>query len=102
MNDKPLICGARALAKANSNEDCYDTLDESVQQRLQQSVKAISLAMRKPSAAMIRAALTLELPAGRRLHEIEAMLVWERMIDAAVSEDLVEKGSCGNLNRTRH
>lgn len=41
MTDTPLIRAARALALSDSGEDCYDSLDEASQERLQESVRAV-------------------------------------------------------------
>jgi hypothetical protein len=102
MTDTPMIGGARALAKADAGEDCYDKLDLSMQKKLQENVRASTLAMRTPSNAMIGAGLTVELPRGRRLTELEVMLVWERMIDVAVSDMLHGDLHQPKADRTTH
>ena len=62
------------------------TMNDAERGTSKSNARASLLALRKPSASMIRAALTVELPERRRLTELEAMLVWERMVDAAVLE----------------
>jgi hypothetical protein len=86
MTDIPLIRAVQAFMLRQSGADDFDALDVETQESLLEAVKAAALAMRKPSDAMIRAGLTLELAGGRRMTELEAMLVWERMLDAALSE----------------
>jgi hypothetical protein len=86
VTDNPLILAARAKALIESGEECYDALDEEHQLLLQESARAMLLAMRKPSAAILRAGATVHGRGGYSTGELDSMLVWERMIDAAESE----------------
>jgi len=86
MTDAPLDRAARALMKSQSGVDGLESLPNELQEGLLNDVRATLLATRKPSEAMIRAALTVELPGNHQLAELEAVLIWERMVDAAVIE----------------
>jgi len=41
MTDTPIVRAARALARHESGTDCYDSLDEAMQQTLQDSVRVV-------------------------------------------------------------
>lgn len=41
MTDTPLIRAAHALALSDSGEDCYDSLDDAMQLKLQESARAV-------------------------------------------------------------
>jgi hypothetical protein len=82
----PLEIGARALAQSDRGEDCYDALSKADQERLKGRVAALLLSLRRPSPAMKRAGMTVEIPGDYSISDLEAMLVWERMLDVAATE----------------
>lgn len=50
----PVERAARALARHESGTDCYDGLDEAMQQTLQESVRVVLEAVREPSEDQVR------------------------------------------------
>jgi len=86
MTETPLHRAAQALMRSQCGVDGLDTRANEMQEGLLNDVRDTLLAMRKPSEAMIRAALTVELPGNHQLAQLEAVLIWERMVDAAVIE----------------
>lgn len=55
MTDTPITRAARRMALIESGTDCFDQLDEAMQERLRESVRAVLEAVREPAEASIEA-----------------------------------------------
>jgi hypothetical protein len=79
----PLERAARALAKAESGEDCFDDFDEDFQETFMAAARAVLEAVRDPSKTMCEVG-------ANRLRDPDkgpratAQDVWREMINAAV------------------
>ena len=88
----PIERAARALAHAESGVDEWHLLDEDFQETLKASVCAVLLALREPDGLMKHVGAQVV----RKVHseeaeaefEDDAAMVWRRMIDAAVSDEV--------------
>lgn len=74
---------AQALAKAQSGGDDFDGLDEDLQETLIGEVRAVLLAIRKPTEEMLSAGAV---GSGEDSKGV-AYGAWEAMIDAALAEE---------------
>jgi hypothetical protein len=81
----PLERAARAFALTGSGADEWDSLDAGTQDRLKEAVCAALLAIREPSASVIRAG-------GRkangvyRSNALQAEAIWQTMVDATLKD----------------
>jgi hypothetical protein len=81
----PLERAARAFALTGSGADEWDLLDAGTQDRLKEAVCAALLAIREPSAPVIRAG-------GRKANGIyrssalQAEAIWQSMVDATLKD----------------
>ena len=80
MTDTPLRRAARALMKSQSGVDDFDALDDEMQASLLDDVRAVLGQLREPSEAMIACG------AQNEGSEVGAVIAWQDMIDAALSE----------------
>lgn len=85
----PLTTAARALVLAQSGVDCYEDLEPEAQESAREHVRAVLLAIRDPSDAMMAAGEYDDYgPPGEGVWFGGSHLEdsWTRMIDAALSE----------------
>jgi len=85
MNTSSLERAARAFALAGSGIDEWDTLDASTRERLKQAVRAALMAIREPSASVIRSGARKSRRISRS-SALQAEATWQAMIDATVEE----------------
>lgn len=92
MTDSIITRATRALAKSQCGVDDLDGLDEEMQAKLREDVRAVLEAIREPSEGMVEAGMDydereLNLRLGRAPTVEECQIgEWSAMIDAALSE----------------
>lgn len=86
MTDTPLTRGVRALMLSQSGVDDFEVLDVAMQEGLLDGVRAVLAANRKPDDAMIATGKAALLQSHGRSTDIDLIVIWERMIDAAISQ----------------